>query len=182
MSMAHLEQNEIMLVRKLRKAGLLEEVKNSLIDLHAGVIMVSCADGDQMSDVFKTQAHWVEHQRRDPRIHLLALNGGAIQLAPDSPTNKSDGEDRVLLKHVLDAVKLKNIQTVVLYAHAPCGIAKAFNLNLLEEIDLLTAAQRFLKEKNPELQITSFLHVDKGEAGKRTYFVSEKKWREYRKK
>lgn len=179
--MAQLDEKSRQLFGQLRAAGVLADVQENLIDLKDGVIMVTCSDGDQMYDMFSQQAKWVEVQRKDPRIHLLALNGGAIHLGPNSPTSREDREDKVIEKHIEGAVWLKNIQTVILYTHTPCGLAKMFNLGLYDVLEHLVAGKERLKFKHPELKVACFVHVDREQGlGKRTYFVSRDKWRKWR--
>jgi hypothetical protein len=170
-----LNQRDRDLIAHYKEIGVLSDVAAHLIDEQHGAIMVTCSDGDQFSDVF---AHHAQHicmtQRHDSRIHLLALNGGAKLLAKDSPL-LTVGEDAVLLKHIGAGIALKGIQTVVLYAHAPCGVAYEEDLPFDQVLDLLFRGKQRVKEMYPSTKVACFCHVDDGEK-KRTYFVSREVW------
>lgn len=160
---------------QLRKAQVLLDVFPSQLELARGVIMVACADGDQMPDLFAFETGLFRAADVPPRIHELALNGGALLIAKDSPVRRAGAEDEVLLRHIADGRTLKEIGSVMLYAHAPCGAAALARLDLRGVIALLMEAKTRIKQELADLKVACFLHVDWGDR-KRTYFVSRGAW------
>ena len=137
--------------------------------------MVTCSDGDQFGDVFTHHAKQVcSLHREDSRIHTLALNGGAKLIAEGSPLLTS-GEDEVLLRHIGVAIKLMGIETVVLYAHAPCGAAYSRGLSFEQVLDILFQGKDRVRKTYPGVKVACFCHIDDGDK-KRTYFVSRDAW------
>lgn len=178
--MATISETDLRAIISLRKDGVLADIDPHRLTQQKGVIVVPCADGDQMPDVFAQQAAYAEQAGLEPRPHVLALNGGALLLPENSPLNKAVREDLVLLKHIKDAVPMKNIHTVVIYTHAPCGAAGAANLSFVRCMDLLVKAKARIKEKIPEVKVACFCHVDRSDEGghhkRRTYYVDEVRW------
>lgn len=174
--MGHLNTDDRKLALELKRARILTDVEAPELNLDHGVIIVTCADGDQMPDLFSFQTRLFNIRGIHPRVHTLALNGGALLIPEKSPLNKENGEDRVLLAHLRDARKLKNIDTIVLYVHAPCGAAGLADLNFMQVMELLLEAKARIKKELPGALVACFCHVDWGENIKRTYFVSRDKW------
>ena len=161
------------LIEGFRRAGILQDVNAHRIDQSQGAIIVSCADGDQMHDLFHHHATLFLKSNAVPRLHTLALNGGALLLPVTSPLNRQFREDEVLLHHINVAQKLKEINTVVLYAHAPCGAAAMHNMSFLQVIEYLIQAKMLLKKSGPAgIKVACFIHIDYDGDKKRTYFVS----------
>lgn len=175
---AHLIDSDRQLIEILRyQAGVFADVEDHLLDQGNGVIMVTCSDGDQMPDIFSFQEKMRGDHRKNPRIHTIALNGGALLIGENSPL-KSDGEDRVMLKHIKQAIELKGITTIALYVHAPCGAAGLCRLDMRQVLDLLMEAKRRIKTEMPGVTVACFCHVDNGK--KRTYFVSRERYEEWK--
>ncbi len=112
----------------------------------------------------------------DRRIHELKLNGGALLIASGSPVTHL-GEDRVLIEHIKSAMKMKHIQTVVLFAHAPCGMAGMFNMSLKQVLENLIEAKLRLKSELVGAKVVCFVHIARANGIRRTYFISAAKWR-----
>ncbi len=161
------------------QAGVLLDVHPHLIDQSNGAIVVACSDGDQMPDVFKHHEKICAHHREHSRIHLFALNGGAKLISENSPLRMYQ-EDEVLLSHIRVAREKKNIDTVVLYAHAPCAVAYDKKLSFAEVLELLFQGKERVKREIPGVKVACFCHVDHGDGKKRTYFVSCKAWSKLR--
>lgn len=169
-------------IEALRNEGILLDVEAYRLDQKNGVILISCADGDQMCDIFAHQVKAQIGQCKDPRIHTFGWNGGALRLAPKSRANKpgrSTAKD--LLEDVRDARRMKNINTIALYVHAPCGKANACDISVIETLNLLMAAKEQIKKENDGVKVACFFHVDYANEKKRTYFISRHKWLEKRK-
>ncbi|MBI2990305.1 MAG: hypothetical protein HYY51_03935 [Candidatus Magasanikbacteria bacterium] len=174
-------------IRRLRDAGVLLDIEGHRLDQSAGVVMVCCADGDQMHDVYTTQAEMQREQRGEPRVHLLSWNGGALRLLADSPTNRRITTAQEFLDEIRDASVLKSIPVVALYAHFPCGKVKDTRLEIQQVFAGLIAAKQRLKREIPGVRVACFFHVDypdveAGETGsgprKRTYFLSVARYME----
>lgn len=180
--MAHIKSEEVLFLEKLRSAGILEDIDKKRIDSSNGVILVTCADGDQMADVFQ------KTENLSHRIHTLALNGGGLLLPTSSPANtlltntSNEKEVRigdVFLDQIITARALKNINLIALHVHVPCGIGQKFDIDPKQLIELLAKAKDRLKEAMPGIKVCSFVHVAWPDGRKRTYFVSREKWRTF---
>lgn len=177
--MGHLLKQDRELAQALRSANVFQNMASRELDLSDGVIIVPCADGDQMPDLFTHELGLFAELGIPPRVHELALNGGALLIPQDSPVRREGTEDRVLVQHLKDAQTLKNINLVMLYAHAPCGAAALAGLDLRGVVKLLMAAKTRIKEEIPTFKVACFLHIDWGGGKRRTYFVSRDEWEEW---
>lgn len=84
--MGKLSERDLEQVLEARKAGILGDLANSRLMLHHGLIMGGvCSDGDQLPEMLKHLNPFVEAQHGTERIHLIAVNGGALVLSPSSP-------------------------------------------------------------------------------------------------
>lgn len=166
-------------LRRLRDEGIIEEVRAGAMHLEEGMIVVSCADGDQMEDEFEHLRALFHHASASARIHLLALNGGALLISPHWP-NTSAGN--VLVEHIRQAEELKGTKTVALFTHVPCGAAGIVKWGVAQLIDQLINAKQRLKEKNPSITVICLLHVDWSKCNggddprKRTYHIKKEAW------
>ena len=179
--MSQLTNTDRELILSLRSEKILDDVLGHSLKLDNGVIIVTCSDGDQIPDVFRFQGKIGKDQKSDERIHTIALNGGALDIPENSPIS-TDGESKVILKHIGQAIELKNINTVILYGHAPCGAAGLCNLSAEQTFDLLIEAKTKVKEVYPQVTVACFYHVDYGQGKKRTYFLSRDKYKEWKQK
>lgn len=165
------------LLSELRVFGVLQDVDEHRLSQEEGVILFTCGDGDQMPDIWRFQTSLMQNQRPNLRIHVIAVNGGALLLAKDSPLSQ-DEERRFLLSQIAGAKQLKHINTVALNAHAPCGMAGLLDLDAERVIDLLKGAGASVREEFPDMQVACFLQVDNGR--QRTYFVSGPRLKEWK--
>jgi hypothetical protein len=179
--MSGLSDNDTLTILRLRDQNVLKEVGPHLIDQSQGAILVSCADGDQIPDIFTYHAEMQNGHRKDPRIHMFGWNGGALRLAPDSPANKVGHTTQLdLLQDIGDALHMKQMSVVALYVHAPCGKAKASGISVYDTVRLLFAAKDTVKIAFPDIKVACFCHVDFGpnferfgkKRRKLTYFAS----------
>ena len=87
-------------ILEARKAGVLTELKDSKLLLHRGIIMGGvCSDGDQLPEMLGHIGPLVEAQHGAERVHLIAVNGGALVLSPTSPLSNMS---RFLLRFLRD--------------------------------------------------------------------------------
>ncbi len=176
-------------VRALRAANVLDDTsRTQRLNLKKGVIAVCCSDGDQLADKFKHQSTLCQAGLPYPRVHALALNGGALLLPPHSPLNSAIQHHDVLVKQIEDAIRFKAISTIKLYSHWPCLAAASQGLSVLDCLELILQArtivlrQRFAQGNGNRVEVACMFHVDYGEADtngdmkKRTYCVSSEMW------
>lgn len=179
-----LSEKDKALVRELRAdgVGVLEAVDAHRLDQNDGAVLVACADGDQLWDVFAHHAQTQVH-RATPRMHLLSLNGGALLLPFNSKLSRATHEDIHLLRHIKAGLQMKTMKTIALYAHAPCNAATQCELDVLQCVGYLMDAKVRIKEEVPDVSVACFLHVDYSNDNdaerKRTYFVSPTNWRKW---
>lgn len=175
----HLSKDDNAVIHQLREAKVLRDVEGYRLDQRNGVIFITCSDGDQFADIYSKQCEMQADQRTDPRVHVLSCHGGAIAYAPCSPVNRRKHADLVFLEQIGDARTLKNINTVALYGHGPCGAAAMCNLDLTMVIALQMRAKEKIKALNNGVKVAPFFHIDYGNERKRTYFLCQKSWQEW---
>lgn len=166
----------------LRGLGILKDVlprKMPPEQASKGIILTCCADGDQFDDTYAHIAQVCLEYRPSPRIHVLPRMGGALVIPRSSPLHRERyGAD--LVDDILDSYRIKNIEIVALYAHAPCGAAGRAELSLAEVLDYLAKAKLELKQAAEKADISlnaaCFVHIDRGQDGKRTYFFPVGQW------
>ena len=168
------------LIASLREQGILLAVDGHQLEQTRGVVLVSCGDGDQFFDLFKTQSLLQICRPNFPRVHTLAWNGGALRLDHSIPIG-SDAP--MFLKEITDSCFLKDIGTVALYAHYPCGKAALAHMTLLDVLRSLIRAKLAVKTaRNNQGSVACFFHVNyqgndtDNSPRKRTYFIDVKKF------
>lgn len=181
--MPQLDPNEVRFFEELREAGVLEDVNGNRLDTSNGVILVTCADGDQLGDIFKLQSGMT------PRIHTLAFNGGGLLIPNGSSANVSIGISPtgvevclgdIYMNQIFVAQELKGIRVVALHVHFPCGIARLHSIEPCRLMELLVEAKTRIKTEMPDgMKVAAYLHVAWPDGRKRTYFVSREKWVAY---
>ena len=179
--MGQLSDRDRKLIEKFIKNGVLEPLNGFQLDYSNGTIMVACSDGDQLYDLISRHTNLCQNNPNHTRIHLIALNGGALLLDATSPLGKevpAHPEYRVILRHLLGARELKKITSVALYSHAPCGMADKFGLSVADILRSLAWAKTFL-ENFHKFKAANFLHVDYGQGVKNSYHVSPEKYGEW---
>ncbi|MBI5222333.1 MAG: hypothetical protein HY980_02445 [Candidatus Magasanikbacteria bacterium] len=153
--------------------------------------IVACSDGQRLPEITTFHQRLAESQISAGLdsccIHTLALNGGGLLLAEESPVvNPNLREDRVFHEHLCDAIRIKGLDangkrpTIVLYTHMPCGAAELHNLDPVEQMEWLALAKERLKFAHPNWQILLCVHVHypatngRKEEKPRTYHFSRK--------
>lgn len=76
-------------------------------------------------------------------------------------------------------MEMKDISTVALYVHTPCGKAAAYNLSFVEIVMLLTGAKRRIKEAAREASVACFYHIHYPDGRSRSHFVSREMWEKW---
>ena len=167
-------------VLELRGFNILMDVKGHLLDQKKGIILISCADGDQFYDIFSQKAMLQKEHCGTTRIHTFSWNGGAMRLASNSPANKPGRSIcRDFLDEIYDTRAMKSIDTIALYSHTPCGKARSCGLNFIRVLDLQMSAKTKIKAENQGVHVACFCHIDYGHK-KRTYFISRDHWFQWR--
>lgn len=164
---------------ELKARGALANVEPNRMDLSKGAIVIPCGDGDQMDDLFLHLHDICKGELHEARMHFLSLNGGAMILSGKWPYKE---DEKVMIRHLLFARERKEIDTVILMSHAPCGMAREFNYDLYEVLDRLVSAQERIETLHHSLSVHSFFHVDWHDEmesikhKRRTYRVAKENW------
>jgi hypothetical protein len=182
--MAVLSDFDRNVVRVLRGTQVLENEDARKVPMDNGVIVIPCSDGDQLPDLFGHDCELAFDNGGIVRPHMPALHGGAMLIAEDCPLYRKFRVDELLLVHIQQAEAMKEIHTVILYIHTPCGAAGLAGLNLIQQIMFLMRAKVRVKKIDPTNKVICKVHVDYGpsfpnDKRRRTYFISLSKWEEY---
>ena len=183
MGKLNLNQEEKRVLKKLVKVEeLLIVPEPHKLDLSRGAIVVACSDGDQMDDLFDDIRRLSAEQGMKPRPHLLTEHGGAMVLSRDWHDPARPGRAKRLVEDISDARAMKDIFTILLFCHAPCGKVGACKVGIDESIGHLMKANRVVKELDSRFQVRCFTHVDwhdesvNGGHRKETYFIPAERW------
>jgi len=177
-------QETLDFLRAMREQRVLSDLAGNKLNYANGAILVACSDGDQMPDIWKIQTDICAGHRHDPRIHTIALNGGALLIPPHSPLSQTLHEDLVLLEHIKNGIIMKEIYTIAIYTHFPCGMATQASVDVRKQIQLLIDAKNLIKLTCPDTKVSCFVQIawpdsDEKEKRKRTYYMSRKKWQKF---
>lgn len=118
-----LNPNQREQVKELRDLGILSPLDDHRLDIQDGFVIVTCGDGDQIHDIFVDSGRVCAIHRKDPRLHMIGLNGGPVRLDNQHPITRVFGNG--LIEKYFDVVSsciLKGMSTVVLEPHAVCGM------------------------------------------------------------
>lgn len=164
--MASINPAEIKTIRAWRKNGVLRDF-SSLVSRPEGVVLVACADGDQMADLI------LHHLKFNQRTHLLTAHGGACVLGCDG---REELRRSFLLNDIHDGLAMKAMKTVGVGVHYPCGWARKNHLTVEEQMGLLKCGLRSLQDfladhGQQDITLIPLLHVDYGSGKKRQYVV-----------
>lgn len=169
-----------LVIQQMRAQHILRDERLDRLDGTNGIILVCCADCDQRKDLVGHQEEVCRHAFQKDRIHLLTEHGGALAVSPAYPLYPGHHVPGLMLKKIVDASEMKNIQTIVLSVHAPCGAANAANLGILDVIEHMMVAKQTIKTQLKGFRVLCVLHVDYEDGRKRTYTISRQDWRRYR--
>lgn len=130
------------LLEEMKQEGILLDIDPDKAPSALGTLWNVCGDGEHSDDA--VAFHMKIHKGRC-RHHLIASNGGLLQIPVDSPLNRNH-RGQNMLEDIVDGLKLKDIETVVLQAHWPCGAAGLANLSLVQYLELCLAAKHRVRE------------------------------------
>lgn len=169
-------------VQEARAERILKEIETERFAKRTPIIHVFCADFRRN---FEATRHTALMRGFGPdedwQVHAFRWHGGALRLAPDSPTNEGfpDASD-VFLNEILEAIDIAGIRDVHLYGHFPCGKAAKHNLPFSRIIADLVMAKFRLRQAEPRFKVSTFLHIDYGAVGgsekMRSYYVCPDSW------
>lgn len=162
---------DVRLIRLLREANVLVDVDGHKLNAPNGVIPVVCPDCDQAADIDGHVHKLLDESGGKIRLHSLKQHGGGMLISEACPLDREFNIDRYLLKHIGIARSLKDINTIILYVHAPCGAAQLEGLNVVEILYHVVEAKRRVKATWPNDRISCYIHVDYTNERKRTYFL-----------
>ena len=164
-----------LVIRSMREHEALVNLDGHRLDPQ-GIVLITCADCDEFSDIYGHKAELFQSNGHAPRIHPLSRNGGALMLVPQSPAIKRGRSTATdLLEEIQEACAWKKIRTVTPYIHAPCGKAVVSKINFISQMTLLFQGKQLLKNRLPGISVACFCQIDYGNS-KRTYFASREKY------
>jgi hypothetical protein len=149
-----------------------------------GSVVIKCGDGDQ-------SAHFMETKREiiaNDRIHIISMNGGALNLPFGSKLVSSPDVTKFLLGQVTLSRELKKIESVFPSVHFPCGAAQVAGFTDVEVMQYLFSAKQLLLASAgiPRKHLHPLVHVDwskaqdhLGGASKGLYFAKKTQWEKY---
>ncbi len=171
------EENNILL--NLRASNVLSDISPERIRSNNGAVLVCCGDGDLFADKYER----TQKTCKSVRIHPVVINGGGLNLARMSPLTSKLPVDEVLIQQIVKACTLKKMNTVIVYGHWPCGVAKEANLKIYGSLRMLLEGIARLRlhfaEEKMSCQIVPKFHVLWGNNKRRSYFLSRKNWEEF---
>ena len=139
---------------KKKEVGVLEPIDMGRLGQVEGMVVV-CADPGRFPDIYR-------HHRTvaSSVVAPLALFGGALLIAEDSPLNEGWREDLTILRHIKLGKSLLGLEHVSLYGHWPCKAAAGVNLSLREAANLVVKAKYRLLKEIPGIRLTCLFHID----------------------
>ena len=165
-------------IQQLLEKNVLVSIEAAELGADRGVIPVLCSDGDRMFDVFTHLSDTCTAANFPVQPHLIAYPGAPILLSNHSPRILGARIDTLFIYGIKTGPDMKNIRTIVIVPHWPCGMAKACNLGLIRSIELaVNGGARIERDLQACVHnVAVWLHVDYGEAFMRTYRIDQKKW------
>jgi len=180
--MLELSQKNLEMIDSLVSFGVFDDIDGYRIDRRNGVILVCCADGDQFHDLYQHECRFQLSQRHDPRVHPLSHNGGPLAYDKDTPINRFSDSYKEYLFEIGDSVDMKDMPTIVVEGHGPCGAARRHNISLIRQLEIQMRVKATIRQMYPQVDVASHFHVDyKGWNGKekKTYHLGREQWAEW---
>lgn len=179
-----LSDQELSQIEKWKKAGVLAPIEPDLLPKATGIILITCGDCHQISDILGHQRGlWQEKiskSESEALVHILALNGGGLRLVANSALNQGLSADEILLRDITATRILKNIHTIGILGHFPCGAARSLSWDLEKVMSDLFEAKRRVRERNPDANVFTYIHVDHNGGEKcRTYGAKRTAWEKW---
>ena len=156
----------------LERGGVLQTHDFSKLETGNGIILVTCSDGYKILEFLEHIEELIREGGGKFRPHIFSGHGGAMLIAEDCPLYRKECADQFLLSQIADAHEMKDISTVILMVHAPCGAAKKAHLTVVQELAHLVRAKHRVKSVMPQLKVSCFIDVHYADGGKKILFVS----------
>lgn len=172
MSKSILSAEDTRSVHILEQAKVLLPHDGSKLETGNGIILITCSDGDKILEFLEHIEELVREGHGKFRPHIFAGHGGAMLIAEDCPLYRSTHADEFLLEQIADAHEMKNISTVILMVHAPCGAAKKGHIDVVAELAYLVRAKKRVKQVMPQLNVSTFIDVHFPDERKKILFVN----------
>jgi hypothetical protein len=157
--MAQIEQSDLELIELLKERG-------ALVDIGGGTpgvtILVCCSDGHQFDDLYQFQCKACDSKQQ----HIIAAAGG--------PVVGIFSEYERLTHEIGGAIALGKGDSVALYAHFPCGMAKLSNLTLPEVFQRLCDTASHVRSIPGVQTVVKDFHYFDGEKQRTLLVVREK--------
>lgn len=155
---------------------MIEKINASLLKegLQDGGILIFCGDCDRSADQVRWPMRQLEENGYSPRLHLVGLNGGPLNLVyPHYGTDLEANaavHDFLLYSQVRDSLRLKNLKRTITQFHWPCSQAEIWGLTLREAAEMTKAAVKRLRFclNGNEGEVVATIHLHK-EDGLKTY-------------
>ncbi len=172
-----LDPEEREILSELREKRILDDIDPHRLQDPLKVLLVTCADGHHMADIFRHQESICSRNGSGAVVHTIALNGGAMILSKNYLPNLKYPDKEVMIRHIIAGCEIKGIDTLAYHVHAPCGAARGSGLKAHESIKLALEGKQGMREILPiHFKMGCFAHVDWGNGKKRTYFVRKKEF------
>ncbi len=177
-------------IERLKVANVLRPVERHQILAPRGFMTFLCPDCDQFNDKIEFLFSVVGHSCNLRRIHPFGLHGGGLLIAPSSPISigsvdeKLTYEQAIMVHQIKAAMKMKNLDILVMGCHAPCGAAYGVPVDVFNLFRHTFEAKQWLKQQIPGLRVAVFPHIDYSDGNgndgkKRTYSISGKDFWEF---
>ncbi len=165
-------------LRACERDGRMVVPEPNKLDLSQGAVVVPCADGDQMEHLEDQLRAICIVQKVPPRYHKLTAHGGAMILSPDWPDTKPNNtRPQNLEEDILDAQAMKEMSTILLFGHAPCGKVGMCGVTVQESVRHLMQAKHRMKAcSGPTRVVRCLMQVDWGGGDKQIYFLPAERW------
>lgn len=147
-------------IEDLRSKGIISHIQNNPVNRDNGIILIACGDCDRFDELYEFEKSLFRKSGLNPRIHLLALNGGGLLVHPKSPLNDDFSSSQTLLFHSKNSSPLKEIHEVVMYSHDPCGAAAGSQLSIRDSFKWLAGGAAYLGNTLKNLNITCNFHLE----------------------
>lgn len=158
--MTQLTEHDWAYGRMLKEQKVLEDIDPKKLDLTNGIILVACSDCDQFVDRYDFWMKLLKAEGGAQRIHPILDHGGALRIPSKSPLNKAGRSTAIdMIDSIEEAAGLKNIRTVILEAHSPCGKAIAHSLSLRTTIDLHMQAKTRMQNMGHNITYATMFHM-----------------------
>lgn len=169
------------LIQDLREKEVLVRIQGEEFRADRGTVPVLCSDGDRMLDVFMHLAQTCSDMNFPVRPHLIAYPGAPILLSRYSPLVLGMSVDRLFIHGIKTGPDMKNIKTILIVPHWPCGMAKACNISLMRSLALVMNGKARIKKELASLvrDVVACLHVDYGNGFMHSYHINHERWLQY---